>query len=214
MPSRVRLSLFLSVVGALASSRRFPPMPCSPTRCCRTRRSRRAPGPSRQACAASSARTSRSTIPTRRLAKDLQAARARAAEGRRQRPGDRRFHRRPLWRVRAAEAAASSHTRCCCGSPRRRFSLAALARHLRSLTGGGKRSPRSTRAAQRQRRTSGSSACSTELIKASGLVDKQRTPLPSGRIFSQKPYRNLMPPKRLRNRRTPICVFPEASLLR
>ena len=94
--------LLLALRSRCCGARRL--APCSPTKCCPIRRSRRARGRSRASCAAWSARTSRSTIPTRRWRATC-ASGARAAQGRRQRRAGARFPGRALRRVRAAAAA-------------------------------------------------------------------------------------------------------------
>jgi hypothetical protein len=90
-----------------------------PTRCWPIRRWRRGPGRSRPNCAAWSARTSRSTIPNAAGARPARA-RARAAEGRRHDETGDRLCRRPLRRIRAAEAALQLRNALLWGAPLRR----------------------------------------------------------------------------------------------
>ena len=92
--------------------------PCSPTKCCRIRGSKPALAHLRRICAAWSARISRSTIPKPRSRSDLRLlVRERLNAGDTDSAGAG-FRRRPLWRVRAAEAAAWRCTPCCYGAPR------------------------------------------------------------------------------------------------
>ena len=105
------LTLLLAGVPALGGAAR--------TRCWPIRRSRRAPARSRTSCAASSARTSRSTtaMPTW-PARSALIVRERLVAGDTDAAGAA-VPRRSLWRVRAAATRWSRRTRCCCGSRRR-----------------------------------------------------------------------------------------------